>query len=369
VPAGNPPVGDLKFIACQGCAERIRISRVVRVSTEALLSKVVEQVKVGITGRILSRDGAKVYHLPRIVEAVSIGIDRGEGKFSKCPGMIGGPASLRDGGKDPAINHRKLKECYEGHFAKLYQNRLGSFAMNEFEVAGTLEKMAALTGNQADVQHWKKLIRRDPPHIRRMFEQRWEMNGVSGYFAAPNNGMIMTNGFWAMRSPYFPNEYAKAMVDAWALDREKGFFGEFFPLAMSKHAMKTFKKPADYSFGYTPDTAYFTLDGIFRQHLVKEATELTLNHLENYNYHTEWQIPVAPEAYKRDRTLFGDQYSNFNAGKILLYLEGLAGLKYSIPEKNSPSALPCLKPGNGWRFVFRLPASGPRSVIPLVMFR
>ena len=30
--------------------------------------------------------------------------------------------------------------------------------------------------------------------------------------------------------------------------------------------------------------------------------------------------------------LFGDQYSNFNAGKILLYLEGLAGLEYSIPN-------------------------------------
>lgn len=45
----------------------------------------------------------------------------------------------------------------------------------------------------------------------------------------------------------------------------------------------------------------------------------------------ESKIPVAPEAYERDLTLFGDQYSNFNAGKILLYLEGLAGLEYSIP--------------------------------------
>ncbi|MCP4848873.1 MAG: hypothetical protein GY899_13100 [Verrucomicrobiaceae bacterium] len=249
-----------------------------------------------------------------------------------------------------------LKESYEGHFAKLYQKRLGSFAMNEFEVAETLEKMAALTGNQADVPHWETLIRRDPEHIRRMFEQRWEMNGVSGYFAGPNNGMIMTNGFWAMRSPYFPNEYAKAMVDTWALDRKKGFFGEFFPLAMSRHAMKTFKKPADHSFGYTPDTAYFTLDGMFRQHLVKEATELTLNHLENYNYHAAWKIPVAPEAYRRDRTLFGDQYSNFNAGKILLYLEGLAGLKYSLPEKKL-TIRPALPQTWKWMEV-RLPIAG-----------
>jgi hypothetical protein len=226
-----------------------------------------------------------------------------------------------------------LKECYNDHFAKLYQKRLGGFAMNEFEVAETLEKMAILTGNQDDIGHWRKLVRRDPDHVRNMFDQRWEMNGVSGYFAAPGNGMIMTNGFWAMRSPYFPNEYARTMVETWALDREKGFYGEFFPRAMSKIAMKAFKKPVDYSFGYTPDTAYFTLDGMFRQRLVKEASELTLNHLENYNYHAGWKIPVAPEAYRRDRTLFGDQYSNFNAGKILLYLEVLAGLQYSIPEK------------------------------------
>ncbi|MDB4786727.1 hypothetical protein OAG29_02050, partial [Planctomycetaceae bacterium] len=190
-------------------------------------------------------------------------------------------------------------------------------------------------------------------HIRLMFDQRWEMNGVSDYFAAPNNGMIMTNGFWAMRSPHFPNEYAKPMVDAWALDDKKGFYGKFFPLAMSKQSMDQFSTDVDHSFGYTPDTAYFTLDGMFRQRLVKEATELTLNHLENYNYHDEWQIPVAPEAYRRNLTLFGDQYSNFNAGKNLLYLEGLAGLEYSLPDQQLTirPALP-----NSWAWMeVRLP--------------
>jgi len=96
--------------------------------------------------------------------------------------------------------------------------------------------------------------------------------------------------------------------------------------------MKTFSSSADNAFGYTPDTAYFTLDGIFRQGLAKHASELTLNHLENYNYNAQWDIPVAPEAYRRDLTLFGDQYSNFNAGKILLFLEGLAGISYSLPN-------------------------------------
>jgi len=226
-----------------------------------------------------------------------------------------------------------LKNCYEDHFKTLFWKRLPSFAMNEFEVAATLEKMARLTGNDDDVAHWQTIIRRDPEHVRLMFDQRWEKNGVAGYFAAPDNKMLMTTSFWAMRSPYFPNEYARPMVEAWALDKEKGFHGAFFPLAMAKQSMETFKSQDDHAFGYTPDTAYFTLNGMFRQGLKATASELTLNHLENYNWHKEWNIPVAPEAYRRDLRLFGDQYSNFNAGKILLYLEGLAGLKLSIPER------------------------------------
>ncbi|MEN8774614.1 MAG: hypothetical protein ABF379_03815 [Akkermansiaceae bacterium] len=226
-----------------------------------------------------------------------------------------------------------LRAAYDDHFEKLFRKRLAGFAMNGFEVAETLEKIARLLGKENDVKHWRELLRRDPEHVRLMFDQRWQSNGVSNYFAAPQNKMLMTNAFWAMRSPYFPKEYAKAMVHAWAFNREKGFYGEFFPLAMSKQSMKAFATDVDHSFGYTPDTAYFTLDGMFSQGLKDEATELTLNHLANYNYHDEWKIPVAPEAYRRDLTLFGDQYSNFNAGKILLYLEGLGGLDLSVPNK------------------------------------
>ena len=226
-----------------------------------------------------------------------------------------------------------LRKCYEGYFRKVFWKRLGGFAMNGFEVAETLEKMAALLGHKEDLSHWEKLIRKDPEHIRRTFDQRWEANGHKDFFMGPKNGMFMTNAFWSMRSKYFPREYAQKMINAWALNREDGFYGEFFPLAMAKRSMSKFTSPPDLSFGYTPDTAYFTLDGMFRQGFAKTASELTLNHLANYNYHEQWGLPVAPEAYRRDLTLFGDQYSNFNAGKILLFLEGLAGISYSLPDQ------------------------------------
>ena len=51
------------------------------------------------------------------------------------------------------------------------------------------------------------------------------------------------------------------------------------------------------------------------------ANKFLLAHLKHYNM--QWGIPVAPEGRQIDFSLFGDQYSNFNAGKILLLLEGV----------------------------------------------
>ena len=95
--------------------------------------------------------------------------------------------------------------------------------MNSFEVADVLEKMARLTGNSGEVENWQNLVRRDPEHVRLMFDQRWEANGITNYFSGPKNGMLMTNS-WAMRSPHFPKEYAQRMVKAWALNKETGFY-------------------------------------------------------------------------------------------------------------------------------------------------
>lgn len=226
-----------------------------------------------------------------------------------------------------------LRDCYEGYFREVFRERIAPFFSNHFEVAEALIAMARVTGHAEDVEHWQRLVPFGPDQIRHWFAQRWEANGHERFFAGPKNGMLMTTGFWHLRSKYFPRDYAVQMTRSWALDREKGFYGRFFPLAMSHQAMRNFASNVDHSFGYTPDTAYFTLSGMFRQRLGDPAWRLTLNHLGNYNFHSDWNIPVAPEAYRRDGKPFGDQYSNFNAGKLLLYLEGLAGLEYSIPDR------------------------------------
>ncbi|MDG2220476.1 MAG: hypothetical protein P8L85_03800 [Rubripirellula sp.] len=226
-----------------------------------------------------------------------------------------------------------LRDCYEGYFREVFQGRIAPFFSNQFEVAAVLIAMARLTGHVEDVDQWQRLVPLEAGQVRAWFDQRWQANGHKNFFAGPKSGMLMTTGFWHLRSKYFPREYATKMVESWAIDNEKGFYGEIFPLAMSRQAMNQFASKVDHSFGYTPDTAYFVLSGLFRQRLGDPAWQLALNHLENYNFNSEWGLPVAPEAYTRDGKLFGDQYSNFNAGKILLYLEGFAGLEYSIPER------------------------------------
>ncbi len=227
-----------------------------------------------------------------------------------------------------------LAACYDGYFRKVFRDRIPPFFSNHFEVAEALIAMAKVTGHMDDVDHWKSLVSLDSEQIRAWFDQRWEANNHQHYFGGPKNGMLMTTGFWHLRSKYFPRDYASKMTQSWAFDKENGFYGEdgFFPLAMSRQAMKLFSTKVDQSFGYTPDTAYYLLDGLFRQRLGDAAWRLAVNHLENYNFQSDWNLPVAPEAYTRSGNLFGDQYSNFNAGKILLYLEGLAGLEYSIPN-------------------------------------
>ena len=53
------------------------------------------------------------------------------------------------------------------------------------------------------------------------------------------------------------------------------------------------------------------------------ANKFTLAHRKTYNM--EGGVPVAPEGRDQDYALSGDKYSNFNAGKILLLLEGIGG--------------------------------------------
>jgi len=116
------------------------------------------------------------------------------------------------------------------------------------------------------------------------------------------------------------------MTDRWAKDSKNGFFWE---TPLSTVALKDFDQVSDV-FTSTPDTNYYAILGMYRCHVGRNANQIALAHLKKYNM--RWGVPIAPEAFGKKPSPWGDQYSNFNAGKILLVLEGMAGLKYSIPD-------------------------------------
>jgi hypothetical protein len=124
------------------------------------------------------------------------------------------------------------------------------------------------------------------------------------------------------------------MVETWAVDGPTGFLsdanGHLSTGLLAVRPRNDWDKISENAFFITPDTNAFMLLGMFATNVDDHATKFALEHLKNYNM--KWGIPTAPEAINRSYELFGDQYSNFNAGKILVILEGIFGLSYSVVD-------------------------------------
>jgi hypothetical protein len=126
------------------------------------------------------------------------------------------------------------------------------------------------------------------------------------------------------------------------VNSKQGFFWE---IPLSTVALKDFDQLSDV-FTSTPDTNYYAIIGMYKCHVGRNANVCALAHLKRYNI--KWEIPIAPEAWSKQPAPWGDQYSNFNAGKILLILEGVAGLDYSISQS---TLTVCDSMPNGWSFM------------------
>ena len=106
-------------------------------------------------------------------------------------------------------------------------------------------------------------------------------------------------------------------------------------------------------FAVTPDTNYYMLMGMFRHNVPHIAVPATLGHLKLNNM--EWGIPIAPESREADFVVWGDQYSNFNAGKLIPLIEGIGGFGVSIGNSTftQVDALPQEWSSMEWRMPIR----------------
>ncbi|ARN56162.1 hypothetical protein STSP1_00535 [Sedimentisphaera salicampi] len=213
-----------------------------------------------------------------------------------------------------------LRQAYDYFKALMWESIPGHWGY-EYDAADRLKKMAIELGHPEDVLHWHDIGRLD--NVQNFLNDGWETNGVEKFFRAGSDRLDWS-GFAYMAMDSFPSEWVEQMSDRWAVNEADGFF-RFGSLSTT--AFKDWNQQSDV-FAFTPDTNWFAITGMYEHHACKNANTCTLGHLKNYNI--EWGIPVAPEALDINGDPWGDQYSNFNAGKILLYIEGILGLKYSV---------------------------------------
>lgn len=218
-----------------------------------------------------------------------------------------------------------LAEAYTFYRALMW-NAMPGFWGRQYTAADCLGYMALELGYpQSEADHWQELVNSD--NIDNWFNYAWTNHGYENYFGFGTGKGWNTFGY--MRTRDFPQDWARAIVETWAIDGSDGFVTNDLLAVKPRGSWDEIDLDA---FFITPDTNTYMLLGMFDTHVDDYATRLAVDHLKNYNFHEEWEIPIAPEAIDKSYGLFGDQYSNFNAGKILVILEGICGLSYSVVD-------------------------------------
>ena len=219
-----------------------------------------------------------------------------------------------------------LTQAYELYKELFWEDIGGDMWMLGYDSVLCLNKMADILGVPEDAVHWNASI-----EMNKYFdvvERRWEYD-TPNMFGNGNDGIAFNNVGPAGVS-LFPREYAEAMAREWLDDHIDGFNSK---VPLCADVLRDWPENGGISsFAVTPDSNWYLVRGLYMHTIDGLANKFLLNHLTKY--HMEWGIPTSTEGRRLDGSLFGDKYSNFNAGKILLILDGMGGLKYSVPDNS-----------------------------------
>lgn len=244
------------------------------------------------------------------------------GLWGSIAGHVAGAWKIYEHSGDQAF----LTEAYDFYRSLMWTNIPG-FWGNEYTAADDLGKMALALGYpQAEADHWQTVVKRD--QFNNWLNNMWQKNGVTNFFGAGSaTNRLGWSSFSYLAMDDFPDDWARRMTEFWAMNTNDGFNLQGY---FCTTALKDWDLVENKNFMVTPDANWFAIRGMYKHHVDDAANALTLHHLKNYNM--RWGIPVAPESLKDTLELHGDEYSNFNAGKILLILEGIFGLSYSVVD-------------------------------------
>jgi len=267
-------------------------------------------------------------------------------------------------------------QIYQHSGDTAFLNQAYTFFFNLFEESGVkgedfdasicLGKMAeTLNRPQAEIENWDDHMNRYGG-LDWFMQQRWD-NDRSCWLNCedtPENVYSWTV-FRAVAQTYFPADWAKDMGEKWLSKNNPDGFYSSIPLSsiamrdwqkvLCPGTMKSFPCGNGYwsEFAVTPDTNYFMHKAMWMHDVTKIAIDVTLGHLKLNNM--QEGIPIAPESREADFALWGDQYSNFNAGKILSLVEGVGGFSYSIANSTfvQRGSLPLEWSSMEWRMPIR----------------
>lgn len=216
-----------------------------------------------------------------------------------------------------------LSNAYEFYKELFWEKIGGNHWLYAYDSVLCLNKMAEILGFPEDATHWNTSINMD--YLPTLLENNWEKD-TPNMWGGTENGIGFTN-IAPTGMSMFPREWVDIMAQEWLNDPVKGFLTD---VPLSTIALQDWPEHCPEDFAVVPDANWYMLRGLYVHEIGKLANDLTLAHLKKYNM--EWGIPSATEGRKKDFSLFGDRYSNFNAGKILLIIEGIGGIKYSMYE-------------------------------------
>lgn len=231
-----------------------------------------------------------------------------------------------------------LREVYE-YYSNLFPTRFyGMHWGFGYDAGPIMQKMANLLGKpEAEADKWIGPGYSNNAWVESptgFIENNWEKE-IPSMFG--NKRTVEGKDFYGWSNmayanmEQFPRDYLIEMTNEWTMDSIKGFN---HPDCNPSAGARQMEEQWDDFFTTAPDIAWYMYKPLFKHHLYEEGNYLTIKHLKQYNM--EWGVPVAPES--RGNTpyplLWGDQYSNFNAGKIDLLIEGIGGLNYSFADSS-----------------------------------
>ena len=189
-----------------------------------------------------------------------------------------------------------------------------------FDSVLCLNKMASVLGQEEDALHWNETVGME--NLQYSLNNRW--NSSAHMFGLNGKGVAFGNIAPAANSQ-FPRDWVVQMAEHWMDDSEKGF-NSWVPL--TSRARQDWLDENWENFAITPGSNWYMIRPLYIHSVDRLANKFTLRHLTRYNM--QGGVPVAPETRNLEFKMLGDSYSNINAGKILLVLEGIGGLSYSV---------------------------------------